>query len=373
MIRHDTGNLVFTQSAAVDALVVCGAVLWALRGERVGRRLVIAGAVVSALLLAKALLMVSEGLNVPFGVMHVVWLDLVVVLPLAGLTTLLLLGRRPGARAVRAAALGACLLAPLGAYAGLVEPDRLVVERAEVELPAERDGSAPLRVGVLADLQFERLGDHEREAVTRLMRERPDVILLAGDYHQADPLVLERELPGLRRLLSRLRAPGGVFAVQGDCEDVEEAKRVMAGTGIRLLLNDVARTRVRGRSVSVAGLELRYSSPEARVTARALERAPGDSDTRILLSHRPDAVLQLEPETRVDLVVAGHTHGGQVQLPLLGPLTIASRVPRDVGAGGLHDLDGRSIYVSRGVGAERGQAPRLRLGAPPEVAVLSLR
>jgi uncharacterized protein len=74
----------------------------------------------------------------------------------------------------------------------------------------------------------------------------------------------------------------------------------------------------------------------------------------------------------VDLVVAGHTHGGQLQLPLVGPPMIASRVPRDVGAGGLHVLDGRRIYVSRGVGVERGQSPNLRLGAPPEVAVVTL-
>ena len=105
----------------------------------------------------------------------------------------------------------------------------------------------------------------------------------------------------------------------------------------------------------------------------ALYRAPGTRDVRILLSHRPDAVYLLEPRSRVDLVVAGHTHGGQIQLPFHGPLTIASRVPPEVGAGGLHRVDGHPIYVSRGVGVERGQAPRARLGAPPEVAVVTLR
>jgi hypothetical protein len=57
----------------------------------------------------------------------------------------------------------------------------------------------------------------------------------------------------------------------------------------------------------------------------------------------------------------------------VGPLTISSRVPRRVGAGGLHELDGGWIYVSRGVGAERAQAPRLRLGAVPEVSLITLR
>jgi uncharacterized protein len=94
---------------------------------------------------------------------------------------------------------------------------------------------------------------------------------------------------------------------------------------------------------------------------------------RIALAHRPDTVRRLAADTRVDLTVAGHTHGGQVQLPVVGPLTIASGVPRQVGAGGLHKLDGRWIYVSRGVGVERAQAPRLRLGAVPEVSLITPR
>jgi predicted MPP superfamily phosphohydrolase len=373
VIRHDAGNLVFVLSAAFDALLACIAVAAAARGGRLGVRLAAAAAAVIGVLAVKGFVMLAQGLNVPFGVMHVVWLDLVVVLPLAALLLLWLVRGRAGATAVRLAAVAACFLAPVGAYASFVEPERLVVERAEVELPAERAGDRPLRLGILADLQFERLGDHEREAVRRLMAERPDVILLAGDYHQASASSLARELPALRRLLGRLRAPGGVFAVHGDCEGVDEARRVMAGTGVRVLVNDLTHVRVRGRALTIAGLERDYWSAAASRAARALESAPGPGDVRILLAHRPDSVFLLEPRSRVDLVVAGHTHGGQVQLPLYGPPSIASRVPRDVGAGGLHTLDGRRIYVSRGVGVERGQAPRLRLGAPPEVSVVTLR
>jgi predicted MPP superfamily phosphohydrolase len=234
-------------------------------------------------------------------------------------------------------------------------------------------GERPLRIGVLADLQCEEVGDHEREAVDRMMAERPDLILLAGDYHQGSGDKLDEQLPALRALMRRLDAPGGVFAVQGDVESVAEARRVMAGTGVRLLANEVERVRVGDRRVSVAGIELDYRSRGAGRTLAQLEHARGEADIRIALGHRPDAVRRLSPDTRVDLTVAGHTHGGQVQLPVLGPLTIASRVPRQVGAGGLHELGGRWIYVSRGVGAERAQAPRLRLGAVPEVSLITLR
>jgi predicted MPP superfamily phosphohydrolase len=135
----------------------------------------------------------------------------------------------------------------------------------------------------------------------------------------------------------------------------------------------VARTRVGDRAVTIGGVQLAYWRPGARDLVRRFERLPGDGDVRILVAHRPDVVLGLTPDTRVDLLAAGHTHGGQVQLPLIGPLSTASRVPRDVAGGGLSVLDGRAIYVSRGVGVERGQAPRLRIGAPPEIPIVTLR
>ncbi|HTE06996.1 MAG TPA: metallophosphoesterase, partial [Planctomycetota bacterium] len=76
---------------------------------------------------------------------------------------------------------------------------------------------------------------------------------------------------------------------------------------------------------------------------------------------------------RVDLVVAGHTHGGQVRLPWIGPLITLTAVPRAVAGGGLHELNGTPLYVSRGVGHEQGDAPRVRFLCPPEISLLTLR
>ncbi|HYI79738.1 MAG TPA: metallophosphoesterase [Thermoleophilaceae bacterium] len=365
-------NWAFAVSAAVDALVVCGLVVWAVRARPGWLRVALACGLVLALLAAKGVALVASGLGIPFGVMHVLWLDLVVVLPLAAVL-LGVLGWRTGGKGLRALVVLGLLLAPVGAYASFVEPERLVVERATVELAPQRAGDAHVRVAVISDLQFERLGDHEREAVARVVAERPDLILLSGDYHQGMADSFGEELPGLRRLLGRLRAPGGVFAVQGDSESVAKARRVFSGTGIRLLVDEQASTRVRDRAISIAGLRLRYWSPSARALTEGFEARPGTRDVRLLLAHRPDAARWLAPDSRVDLVVAGHTHGGQLQLPFVGPLTTASDVPREVAAGGLHSLGGRQIYVSRGIGVERGQAPRLRLGAPPEVSILTLR
>ncbi len=372
MFDPDAGNLVFALSAAIDTALLCLGAAWAARGDPVWRRLALALLACGGLLAVKGLYLLRLGVELGFGVMHVLWLDLVVALPAAALLFLILAGRRAGLP-LRLVALAALLLAPVGAYASLIEPERLQLERAELSLAPERAGERPLRIGLLSDLQCEEVGAHEREAVKRLMAERPDVILLSGDFHQGSPDKLEAELPRLRRLLSRLDAPGGVFAVQGDGESIAEARRIMGPTDVRLLENEIARVRVGDRRVTIAGVRLDYWNPPALRVQRRLERAAGARDVRLLLAHRPDAVLNLRPRTRVDLMLAGHTHGGQVQLPGIGPLTILSEVPRDMGAGGLHSLAGRSIYVSRGVGVERGQAPRLRLGAVPEVSLITLR
>ena len=107
--------------------------------------------------------------------------------------------------------------------------------------------------------------------------------------------------------------------------------------------------------------------------ALALARSPyvPEGTPVVVLSHTPAVVLEAS-RRGLEAVLAGHTHGGQVRLPFFGPPITLSRVPRAVAAGGLHELDGRRIYVSRGIGWEHGHAPRVRFLCPPEVTLLEL-
>ena len=305
--------------------------------------------------------------------MHLVYLDLVGVIPAFGLS-LLAAARLAAARgsrplispSVRAAALASLGLLAVGFYATFWEPFRLRVERASVPVAAGRDGRDAVRIGVLADLQTNRVTDYERGAIDRLMALRADVILLPGDLFQGTDDEFERELPALRDLLSRLSAPGGVYFAMGDVDQhPDRVPRMIEGTRVEPLVNRVVRVNVGDRPLSIGGVELDYTSTGARATVRQLDEAPGDGDIRILVAHRPDVALGLRPGSRIDLTVAGHTHGGQVVVPWFGPPMTLSGVPRDVAAGGLHDLGGNRIYVSRGVGCERGQAPGFASSARP--------
>jgi len=252
-----------------------------------------------------------------------------------------------------------------------VAPDRLEVQEPTVALVG-RAGHEPLRIGVLADLQTRSVGPHEQEAVDRLLAARPDLILVPGDVYQGDPGSLPDQLGALRSLLGRLQAPGGVFVVQGDVDPPGQLAQIFDGTGARLLRDEVVHLDVRDRHVTLAGLDLDVSTPSAGAALAALEGDAAGDDVRIVVAHRPDAVLRLPVPSRVDLVVAGHTHGGQVALPFVGPPMTLSAVPRAVAAGGLHEVDGRRIFVSKGVGMERGQAPPIRFGVTPDVGVLTV-
>jgi uncharacterized protein len=358
------GDLLFALSALADVALAVG-VLFVLR--RFGVLWALAAFVLAAAIWAAKLeLSALAGLDA-FGIVHVLWLDLVVAVPVAGLYLSLGRDRHPLTRVVGALAL---VPAALGVYASFIEPGRLVVERADVGVPPQRAGDEPVRLGVVSDLQFSEVGEHERRAVERINRQRPDVILLPGDIHQGSRKEFQEEVPEIRRLLGRLHAPGGVYFAAGDQETREEAQAALAGTGIRPLSDDTIRLRVRDRRLALTGLQLRPGAEAGRAALR--RRAGGAGEIRLVLAHRPDWITYVPPG-RADLVVSGHTHGGQVQVPYAGPPTVASRVPRGVGAGGLHLIDGTRLYVSRGVGVERGQAPKMRIGSPPEVSVISLR
>jgi hypothetical protein len=358
-------------SASVDAALAAWC-LFRRPPARVGpARVLLALVLTTALFLVKGLAAVGV-LRSLFLMVHLAYVDTVVVLPALGLAALAVSRRREVAASVRALAGLALLLAPIGVWGTFVEPFRLVTEQVEVPLAAARAGTAPLRIGVLSDLQFREVTDHEREAVARVVALAPDLILLPGDLVQVGRHEFDARIPAVRELLAPLRAPLGVWFVPGNCDHTPDLERLFEGTGIRLLENRVVRLEHGDREVTLAGVDLSFRSQPARETLRRMEEEPGEGDLRLLVAHRPDVLYELAARTRVDLIVAGHTHGGQVSLPLIGPPITLSWVPRSIAAGGLHEHEGRRIYVSRGIGCERGKAPRVRFNCPPEVTLLTL-
>ncbi len=342
------------------------------------RRVFFAVLATAAVFICKLPVWVCLGVSA-FGGICLTYVDLVILVPLLcgialispRLDRLPRFRHRP-TRTVRLLAVLGLLPLPAGMYATFVEPFRLQLETAEVVVDQAREGRTPIRIGVLADIQTGAVTDYERDAIDDLMAMKPDIVLIPGDLFQGTPEAFHKQTPALRNLLSRLTAPAGAFLVVGNIDRQEAIRELVAETHVRLLLNETVRLTVGDRRVTIGGVEMARHPTESRRVMRELHSAPGDDDIRILMTHYPDAVLQLPSQSRIDLVVAGHTHGGQVCLPFWGPPITASDVPRAIAAGGLHTYDLNTIYVSRGLGCERGQAPRIRFLSPPEVTLLTV-
>jgi predicted MPP superfamily phosphohydrolase len=348
------------------AVAVCAAIV-------AGRRVTVLTALGGLVTLAAATFVVLvvgvvQGLDL-FGIAHVLYLQAALAVPLLGAGLLGLCWWRPHSTA--AIGLAAVLLVPalIGIWSSHIAPFQLRVDEHRVPVSGSAAGSGTVRFAVLADLQTTGIGDHERAAVRAVMDAEPDVILLPGDLFQADGETLEEQGPAVRELLAQLEAPHGVYLVQGDVDTAERWQRIVP-PDVTVLDDEVVELRIRDRVVHLGGTRLDVSSAGAESVRDQL--AATERDLTVLMSHRPDTVLYLPTDSGVDLTVAGHTHGGQIAVPLFGPPLTLSQVPRDVGAGGLHEVDGNPIYVSTGVGMERGQAPQVRLLVPPSVGVLDL-
>lgn len=266
--------------------------------------------------------------------------------------------------------IAAAAAAAVAGYAALVEPRRLVVRRQALTLPHWPAALNGLRVGVMSDLHSGAIHASEGSIarwVDGMNAERPDLVLLGGDYTDAH-FFFGGRVPAVRiaALLGELRAPLGVLGVLGNHDWVQfggEMWLALAGAGITVLENESVVIEAPGGRFHVAGLaDLRMRRPSV---SAALADVPEDEPV-LVLAHDPD-LFPYVPE-RVSLTIAGHTHGGQIAIPYVRrpviPSAYGERFVR-----GLIVEDGRHLLVSAGLGTS---GLPIRLFAPPEIHLLEL-
>ncbi|HOU42268.1 MAG TPA: metallophosphoesterase [Promineifilum sp.] len=258
------------------------------------------------------------------------------------------------------------------ARATLVEPHRLTLSRLDVPTDRLPAGTPPVRILHISDIHLERPGVREEQLLALAKETAPDLILITGDYVNLSYNLDGETHAAVRCLLGQLSARYGVFAVLGTpAVDLEVAvPPLFDGLPVRLLRDEAVAVPVAGGTVTLLGLDCHHDiARDAATLERVLASAP-DNGPRILLYHSPD-LMPDAVRRGIDLHLCGHTHGGQVRLPLIGPLLTASSLGRRYVMG--HYREGRThLYVSRGIGFEGLSAPRVRLLCPPEVALLTL-
>ena len=259
-------------------------------------------------------------------------------------------------------AFGAAGLAAAGLADTLwIEPHGVRVE--ELALPTGQHGR-PVRLVQISDLHLEAFDSYFQQVAELVNGLSPDLIVLTGDY-----LEEERNIRAVLDFLRQLRAPQGVYAVQGNWEywsrlEGENLRRHFLGTGVRLLINERADLEINGQQLSLLGLDYPSSSDQLR----RLQEQADPARFNLLLSHVPGFAHE-QLERYIGLILCGHTHGGQVRLPLLPPLYLPRYSGRFVA--GLYQVGryGTLLYVTRGIGTS---VLPVRLNCRPEITVITL-
>lgn len=266
--------------------------------------------------------------------------------------------RRDFIRSATAVSVGT--LAGVGAYGATYARHQIVRITRDLAvrgLPPALDG---LRIGMITDVHHSAVvaAEDVMRAVTLLKEAAPDIVVLGGDYVS----FFDRTYvaPVAELLMPLANAPQGSFAVLGNHDDEKEMPAALTARGFVVLKDQRTSLTVRGERLDLAGIRFWTRSPGE--IANVLK---GTGGTTVLLAHDPRRLTEASA-LDVQLVLSGHTHGGQVVVPGIGALA-GRKFPV---LAGYATRDNTALFVSRGVGTV--YVP-VRLNCPPDVAVLTLR
>jgi predicted MPP superfamily phosphohydrolase len=260
--------------------------------------------------------------------------------------------------------LGILLLA-VGFYAAFIEPGSVRVTELRLAFPNLPPSFDGLRLLHLADVHWRREGKRERRIADLVAALAADIVVCTGDLHDLGKLDVSA-----CRWLANLRQRCGVFMVPGNHDagihvPASRMKALLSAYGVSTLVNESFNLwRGQEQIVIVGSDDPHIGYDDIR---EILDHLP-DSTFRVVLAHSPDVLRHLG-DKKGDLVLCGHTHGGQVCVPVLGPIyTNTRRTPRGRCSGMTRLEGGTTLYVSRGVG--QGS---VRFLCPPEIVVIELR
>ncbi len=275
----------------------------------------------------------------------------------------------------------AILIAVFLSYSYFIGPRLFVVVEETLAVPNWSPDLNGFRVVAITDIHAgsnyapeERI----RYMVEQTNAQNADIVVLLGDYvseakfdrnarskpYGTDRTELRMPVATIADILGGLRAKYGVYAVIGNHDEYHNAPKITAEferVGITVLENEVAEIAVNGEKINLWGIEDLWKN--RKVPVEAFD-AIADKKNIIAITHNPDSLLQL-PD-RVSLMFAGHSHGGQLNWPIFGPIAVFNDKRF---MDGHSVVDGKHVYVTSGVGTS---VIPFRFRVPPEIAVVTI-
>ena len=263
------------------------------------------------------------------------------------------------------------LLLGVGVWSFFIEPNRLVIHQEVIQIDNWPKDLSGLRIAVISDIHTGApfVNDNKlREIVARTNQLNPDLIVLLGDYMSGNSWHSHRVEPEVTAAALRdLHAPLGVYSVLGNHDWWYNGNKVRAAfeqDGIHVLENEVAEIKWQNSSFWIVGLADLWTRPQR--IQETLGKVPVGS-TIVAITHNPDIFPRLP--RNVPLLLAGHTHGGQVKIPIIGRPIEPSDFGQRYAAGHVFEND-HHLFVTTGIGTSIFP---IRFGVPPEIALLTIR
>lgn len=242
------------------------------------------------------------------------------------------------------------------------EPAHPVAEFHRLKSGKYHSGFSPVRVIQISDLHLKKFSTREQRVLKIIDRLKPDIIVLTGDYIEG-----RFALDSFIKFLSLLPESATKIATMGNIDyivgiDTKEFEKIFSKYNIKLLLNSDVKLKFGSLKICVIGFE---DPSTGRYNLSAIQDL-SPSEFNLLLAHSPE-IFQLVKGRGVDLLLAGHTHGGQVRIPLI-PAFWLPLDTRRYGTG-FYENDGLLMYINRGIGT--GYVP-IRFLCRPEIAVFDI-
>lgn len=305
----------------------------------------------------------------PFWLVSFIFYGIQVIFPIFLLILAIRLFKQKKSYPTVIAALFAVTILAVSYYATFVEPFNIEITKHQYQFEDNKD--LKLRIVLISDIQTDILSSREKHLVEIVKELNPDVILLAGDYFNGDYKIHVKGFQAARYVLENISAPYGVFAVSSDSNTLDSHEPLFAGLDINYLENLSEKITINGEDLYIVGVSRKV--PDVNL---AWENVAQDAAT-ILLYHGPEAYFwDATQQAHPDLILAGHTHGGQISLPFFGSLTSGTPYGREYASGWFSKIlpskEVVSMYVTRGVGLEGSWAPKIRFLTRPEVTVIDV-
>ena len=244
-------------------------------------------------------------------------------------------------------------------YGFLIEPNMLTVKHYTIN----DDTLKGVKVVFVGDFHIKPYQKKRLNKVVEMINEQqPDIVLSIGDFVSGHEAKMTMPISDIVEQLKNIKSKYGFYTVLGNHDwwiDGEGITNTLTSNGIKVLANSSTKVNINGKDIYIAGVEDKTTrTPEVYYALRKTESPV------ILLTHSPDVFPKVPKE--VNLTLAGHVHGGQVRLPILGSLIVPSNYG-DKYSQGLIEEDGKKMIVTKGIG---NSILNVRFNCVPEIVVI---